>query len=163
MHTKPGRRQAQERWNPRSVRRRKTGQRSGMITSSQKGKGMEPFVRRSHLLVSARDETQVDMSWRHAADAVILDLADTVPDAEKPRARANIQAAIPVAARGGAEVFVRINKELAYADILASAWPGLTGIVVTGVETAADVEEIVTALAMAEKEHGLANGSLSII
>src|SRR5215467_14577648 len=117
---------------------------------------MEPFVRRSHLLVSVRDETQVDMSWRHGADAVILDLADTVPDAEKPRVRANIRAAIPVAARGGAEVFVCINKELAYADIIASAWPSLTGIVVTGVETAADMEEIATALAVAEKEHGFA-------
>src|SRR5215831_4122827 len=124
---------------------------------------MEPFVRRSHLLVSARDETQVDMSWRHAADAVILDLAGTVPDAEKPRARTNIRAAIPIAARGGAEVFVRVNKELAYADIMASAWPGLTGIVVTGVETAAEAAEIATVLAVAEKEHGLANGSLSII
>src|SRR5919109_3225199 len=124
---------------------------------------MEPFVRRSHLLVSARDEAQVDMSWQHAADAVILDLADAVPDVEKPHARANIQAAIPVAARGGAEVFVRINKELAYADIMASAWPGLTGIVLTGAETAADVEEIATTLAVAEKEHGIANGTLSLI
>jgi citrate lyase subunit beta/citryl-CoA lyase len=131
--------------------------------SSQKGKGMEPFVRRSHLLVSAPDEAQVDMSWRHAADAVILDLAEAVPDVEKPRARANIKAAIPVAARGGAEVFVRINKELAHADIMASAWPGLRGIVLTGVETAADVEEATTTLAVAEKEHGIASGSLAII
>src|SRR5215510_13116051 len=124
---------------------------------------MEPFVRRSHLLVSAQDEAQVDMSWRHAADAVILDLADTVPDIEKPQARATIKAALPVAARGGAEVFVRINTELAYADLMASAWPGLTGVVVTGAETAADVEEIATVLAVAEREHGMANGSLSII
>ena len=49
---------------------------------------MEPMVRRSHLLVSARDEAQVDMSWKHAADAVILDMADAVPEVEKPRARA---------------------------------------------------------------------------
>ena len=103
------------------------------------------------------------MSWKHAADAVILDLADAVPEVEKLRARANIKAAIPVAARGGAEVFVRIHKELAYADIMASAWPGLTGVVLTGAETAADVEEIATVLAVAEKEHGIASGSLSII
>ena len=124
---------------------------------------MEPLVRRSHLLVSARDEAQVDMSWKQAADAVILDLADAVPEVEKPRARANIKAAIPVAARGGAEVFVRINKELAYADIMASAWPGLTGVVLTGAETASDVEEIATVLAVTEKEHGIANESLFII
>src|SRR5215831_5560872 len=138
-------------------------QSAGSLTSSQRRQGMEPFVRRSHLLVSARDEAQVDRSWTHGADAVVLDFANTVPDIEKPRARANVKAAIPVAARGGAEVFVRINKELAYADIMASAWPGLTGVVVTGAETAADVEEIATTLAVAEKEHGIANGSLSII
>jgi len=124
---------------------------------------MESVVRRSHLLVSARDEAQVDMSWRHAADAVVLDLADAVPDGEKPRARANVKAAIPVASRGGAEVFVRINTELAYADIMASAWPGLTGVVLTGAETAADVAEIATTLEAAEKERGIAKGSLSII
>src|SRR5258706_2676438 len=105
--------------------------------SSQKGRGMEPFVRRSHLLVSVRDEAQVEMSWTHNADAVILDLADSVPDSEKQRARAYVKAALPVAARGGAEVFVRLNKELEHADIAASTWPGLTGIVLTGAETAA--------------------------
>jgi citrate lyase subunit beta / citryl-CoA lyase len=124
---------------------------------------MEPFVRRSHLIVSARDEAQVQTSWTHDADAVILDLTDSVPDVDKPQARDNIKAAIPVAARGGAEVFVHINKELAYADIMASAWPGLKGIVLTGPETTTDVEETATILAMAEKERGMANGALHII
>lgn len=124
---------------------------------------MEPVVRRSHLIVSAWDEAQVDTSWTHNADAVVLDLADSVPDVEKPRARDNIKAAIPVAARGGAEVFVRINRELAYADIMASAWPGLSGVVLTGAETAADIAETATTLAVAEKERGIASGALSII
>jgi citrate lyase subunit beta/citryl-CoA lyase len=124
---------------------------------------MEPFVRRSHLLVSARDEAHIEKSWTHAADAVVLDLADTVPDTDKPSARANIKAALPIAARGGAEVFVRLNKALAYADIVAAAWPGLSGVVLTGAETAADVEEIAATLAVAEKERGIASGALSII
>src|SRR5262245_22507682 len=120
---------------------------------------MEPFVRRSHLIVSARDEAQVEVSWTHNADAVILDLADAVPEVDKPRARDNIKAAIPIAARGGAEVFVRINKELAYADIAASTWPSLTGVVVTGAETAAEVAETATTLAGFEKDRGIANGA----
>ena len=124
---------------------------------------MEPFVRRSHLIVSARDEAQVEASWMHNADAVILDLADTVPEVDKPRARDNVKAALPIVARGGAEVFVRINTELAYADIAASTWPGLTGVVLTGAETAAEVAEIATTLAGCEKERGIANGALSII
>ena len=124
---------------------------------------MEPFVRRSHLIVSAADEAQVETSWKHNADAVILDVADAVPEADKARVRASIKIAIPMAARGGAEVFVRITKALAYADIAASAWPGLTGIVLPGAETAADVEQVATTLAACEKERGIANGALHII
>ena len=124
---------------------------------------MEPFVRRSHLLVSALDETGVETSWNHGADAVILDLTDTVPEARKPGARDRLKTAVSVAARGGAEVFVRINKPLAYADIAAATWPGLTGIVLPGAETAADVADIDTTLAAFEQERGFANGALHVI
>ena len=124
---------------------------------------MEPFVRRSHLLVSAGDEAQLQTSWTHSADAVILDLADTVPVTEKARAREQIKTAIPVAARGGAEVFVRINQALAYADLAASVWPGLAGVVLTGAETAADVEAIAVILAGCERARGIAHGSLAMI
>jgi len=124
---------------------------------------MEPFVRRSHLIVSAGDEAQVDTSWKHDADAVILDLTDSVPNGDKPRARENLKAAIPIACRGGAEVFVHISKELAYADIAAATWPGLKGVVYTGAETAADVAGIASTLAGFEKERGIAHGALQII
>ncbi|ETW92878.1 MAG: hypothetical protein ETSY1_41725 [Candidatus Entotheonella factor] len=124
---------------------------------------MEPFVRRSHLVVSALDETQVEASWTHDADAVILDLTDAVPEPDKPRARERLKTAIPTAARGGAEVFVHINKALAYADIAASVQPGLKGVMVTGMACAADVEEIDITLAAFERERGLAHGALHII
>ena len=124
---------------------------------------MEPFVRRSHLVVSTADEAQMATSWRHEADAVVLDLTDTVPMAEKPQVRTRIQPALAIAARGGAEVFVRINKALAYADIMAAAWPGLNGVVFPGAECAAEVVEIATILAACEKERGIAPGTLLMI
>jgi citrate lyase subunit beta/citryl-CoA lyase len=124
---------------------------------------MEPFIRRSHLVVSALDEAQVESSWRHNADAVILDLTDAVPDMDKPRARDRLKTAIPIAARGGAEVFVHINKALAYADLAASVQPGLKGVVVTGMEQAADVEAIDTTLAAFERDRGLVHGTLQVI
>jgi citrate lyase beta subunit len=46
---------------------------------------------------------------------------------------------------------------------MASAWPGLKGIVLTGAETAAEVAESATILAAAEKERGIVHGSLHII
>lgn len=124
---------------------------------------MEPFVRRSHLIVSMLDEAQVETSWKHEADAVVLDLADSVPAADKPQARASVKAAIGVAARGGAEVFAQINKALAYADMAASVWPGLSGIVLPGAETAAEVEEAADMLTSFERERGIAPGTLQII
>ncbi len=124
---------------------------------------MEPFVRRSHLIVSALDKAQVEASWTHDADAVVLDLTDTVPQADKSLAREGVTTAISVASRGGAEVFAHINKSLAYADIAASAWPGLKGVVFTGAETAAEVEEIDMTLTEFEKHRGMPRGSLHII
>jgi citrate lyase subunit beta/citryl-CoA lyase len=124
---------------------------------------MKPFVRRSQLIVSALDEMQVKTSWTHHADAVVLDLTDTVPEADKSRARDGVKAAIPVASRGGAEVFVHINKLLAYADIEASAWPGLKGIVFTGAASATDVEDLAATLETFERSRGMANGALHLI
>jgi citrate lyase subunit beta/citryl-CoA lyase len=124
---------------------------------------MEPFVRRSHLVVSVLDETLVQTAWTHQADAVVLDLADSIANTDKPRARDAIKAAIPVVSRGGAEVFVRINKTLAYADIEASVWPGFKGIVYSGAETAADIEAIDAMLTEFEKQRGLPSGASHII
>ncbi len=45
---------------------------------------------------------------------MIPDLADTVPGETKPDARGLVKESIPIAARGGAGVFVRINKPLAF-------------------------------------------------
>jgi len=124
---------------------------------------MQPFVRRSHLMVSALDEAQLQTAWTHQADAVVLDLADAIPAIDKPRARAAIKAAIPVVSRGGAEVFVRINKAHAYADVAASAWPGFKGVVFSGAENAADIEAIDTILTEYEKQRGIVAGSSHII
>jgi citrate lyase subunit beta/citryl-CoA lyase len=114
-------------------------------------------------MVSALDEAQRQTAWTHQADAVVLDLADSIADTDKPRARDAIKAAIPVASRGGAEVFVRINKALAHADIEAAAWPGFKGVVFTGAESAADIEEIDAILAECEKQRGMPSGSSHII
>lgn len=99
----------------------------------------------------------------HGADAVVLDLADSVEDADKARARELVRESIPVAGRGGAEVFVRVNKPLLYADCEASAWPGVKGIVFSNAETGAEIEEASAVLEEMEKRHGISRGTLQII
>ncbi|MBI2886516.1 MAG: hypothetical protein HYY02_04850 [Chloroflexi bacterium] len=123
---------------------------------------MEEIVRRSILLVSVADQEAIASCWRHGADAVVLDLGDEVPETAKPQARAQVREATSTARRGGAEVFVRINRELAHADLEASAWPGLTGIALPSPQVAADVRDAAEILAAMEQQHGIPVGSLQL-
>ena len=124
---------------------------------------MDPFVRRSYLVVSPLNEDEVAASWTHNADAVILDLAGPVPDARKAEARASLAHAVPVAGKGAAEVFVRVNKDLLYADVKAAAVPGLRGIVLGGPGCASDVERADAILGEMEARKGIPEGHLQIV
>lgn len=122
----------------------------------------ETLIRRSILLVSLADREAVEASWRHGADAIALDLADGVPEPALEGARGFARQAVALARRGGAEVFIRISRATAHADIEAAAWPGLTGIMLPSPEAGADILEIQAILVEAERRHGIASGALQI-
>ncbi len=117
------------------------------------------IVRRSLLAVSVFDAEHVADCWRYGADAVILDITAGDPET----ARCEVRASVNTARRGGAEVFVKVNPQLAYADIEAAAWPGLTGIVISSPEREQDVSTIAEILEDTERRHGIVSGSLQII
>jgi len=78
---------------------------------------------------------------------VVFDLEDMVHDSRKFEARARVKDGIEAARRGGAEVFVRCDLELLYADLEASIWRGIEGIMlpkVTRVEEVKSAEETLT-------------------
>ena len=124
---------------------------------------MPPLIRRSNLFVSVTDGAAVAGCWRHQADAITLDLAQGVAAGRKSEARTLLSDGIPLAARGGAEVFVRVNRAFAFADIEAAAGPRLTGIVLPGVESAGEITEISQFLGQVERSKGLVGESLQII
>ena len=124
---------------------------------------MIELVRRSNLLVPLTDLPGVEGAWRHNADAVTLDLADGVPASRRVEARSQVQEAISQVARGGAEVFVRAGKPFLVADLEASVWPGLSGVVLSAVGSAADVARAAEVLDDLEGHRGLEPGSLQII
>ncbi len=124
---------------------------------------MAILVRRSNLMVPVPDSDMVSHAWRHNADAITLDLEDGVVATREAEARSLVKAAIAPSGQGAAEVFVRVNKSFLQADLDASVWPGLRGIMLPRVESAAEVidaAEIVTAL---ERQRGIAVGSLCFI
>ena len=117
---------------------------------------MSILVRRSNLLVPLSDAAGVSNAWRYDADAITLDFTGAA-------ARGGARDAVASAAQGAAEVFVRVRNECLREDFEAAVAPGLRGIMLAPVESAAQVVaagEIVSAL---ESARGLANGSLQLI
>ena len=109
---------------------------------------------RSLLFVPVLAERFVVKAHTRGADAIILDLEDSIVPANKSAARAAVAAAVPrVAQRGpegrGADVVVRINRplDLAVPDIAAAVMPGVAALMlpkVMGPEHVRLLAELVT-------------------
>ncbi|SFL36305.1 HpcH/HpaI aldolase/citrate lyase family protein [Pelosinus propionicus] len=121
-------------------------------------------VRRSRLIMPANAPKFVERAYLRNADAIVLDLEDSVPNSEKVATRALIKDLIPVVGKGGSDVFVRVNnvKELLKDDIEASVWPGVEGIYLPKVESTAEVHGIEKLIAELEKKRGIPVGQIKI-
>lgn len=115
------------------------------------------LVRRSVLMVELSDQTAVSGAWRHDADAIVLALSDDLAST-----RARMPSAIADGKRGGAEVFVRVNRRRAYAQVKTALQSDPHGVVLTDPETADDVAELEAMLSEREREEGLLPGSVEI-
>ena len=105
---------------------------------------------RSLLFVPVTAERFVSKAHARGADAIIVDLEDSILPAHKDAARAALAAAVPRVAQGGADVVVRINRplDLAVADIGAAVMPGVAALMlpkVMGPEHVRLLAELVTA------------------
>jgi citrate lyase subunit beta/citryl-CoA lyase len=112
-------------------------------------------IRRSWLIVPAHDETRLTEAAQAGADVIVLDLQDLVHDTKKHEARARIRDAIPRLCAAGVEVFVRADIELLYADLHASVWRGLSGVMLPGVTSVAQVQEADSLLGALQAERGV--------
>lgn len=94
-----------------------------------------PRIWRSMLYVPANVPRFVAKSATAGADAILLDLEDSIPHERKAEARAALATAIPIARAGGSEVLVRVNRplRLAVGDIEAAVAAGADGILLTKV------------------------------
>jgi citrate lyase subunit beta/citryl-CoA lyase len=93
---------------------------------------------RSLLYVPVSSERFLAKAHERGADAIILDLEDGVAPAEKDGARARLDAAVAMAARGGATIFVRINSEpeRIFRDAEAACRAGAAGLFVAKARSA---------------------------
>ena len=125
---------------------------------------MNGFVRRSSLIFPVNVPRFVEKAYTRGADCVIMDLEDSVPEAEKRSARALVKGSIPVVGKGGGDVAVRINRpfEEARRDLEASVWPGLTCVALPKVESAEEVRLRDAVITELEARRGLPPGSVQL-
>jgi citrate lyase subunit beta/citryl-CoA lyase len=124
------------------------------------------LILRTLLFVPGNQERRLEKARLIPADALILDLEDSVPPSEKDSARKMVAASISELASLGKDIFVRINAlptPYAVSDIEAVATRGLRGICLPKSESADDIRKADGLLADAEKRSGLAKGSIAIL
>ncbi|WP_068160586.1 HpcH/HpaI aldolase/citrate lyase family protein [Rhodococcus phenolicus] len=101
---------------------------------------IRPELARSWLLVPGHAADRFDPAAASRADAVVLDLEDAVPAADKPDARAGVVDWL----RGGGTAWVRINDATTafWADDLDAlrATPGLEGVMLAKTESGQQVD-----------------------
>src|SRR5215510_1492923 len=126
-----------------------------MPEGASKEELMGDRIRRSWLIVPAHDDARLAEAAHAGADVIVLDLQDMVHDTKKPLARARIRDTIPRLCAQGAEVFVRADIELLYADLYASVWRGLNGVILPGVTSVAQVQDADSLLGALQAERGV--------
>ena len=122
-------------------------------------------VWRSLLYVPVNVDRFVDKAHTRGADCIQLDLEDSVPAAEKDRARALVRQAAAKVRRGGADVIVRINRPLSLAvrDIEASVCPDVIGLAIPKVDGPSHVRLLDELAGELEQRAGLAAGHTKFI
>jgi citrate lyase subunit beta/citryl-CoA lyase len=120
---------------------------------------------RSLLFVPAHEARFVARAHDRGADAIILDLEDAVPAAEKDGARAGLVAAAASVGQAGAAVMVRVNRGIRplARDLEAAVWPGIAALVLPKVESAAWVAEVAAAVAELEGERDLVPEAIGLV
>jgi citrate lyase subunit beta/citryl-CoA lyase len=122
------------------------------------------LVRRSALFVPVNVPRFVEKAYARDADALILDLEDSIPPAEKRAAREEVRTAMRECARGGADIEVRINKPyaLAVADLDACVWPGLDCVHFPKAESAREIRLLDQLITEREVARGLPPGGIQL-
>ena len=120
---------------------------------------------RSLLFVPADSERKFARAQTAGADALILDLEDSVAASRKQDARAHVASLLTGASTAGWRFFVRINplsSGLALQDLASVVKPGLDGILLPKSEGGGDVHRLGHHLDALEAHAGMANGSVKI-
>jgi len=121
-------------------------------------------LNRSFLFAPGNVARRVEKALTLEADAIIVDLEDSVALAEKAATRKSVAEALRRPRRGRG--YVRVNapsSEFCYRDLVETLHPQVDGVVVPKIESAADLHAVDWLMANLERECGVEPGTLDLI
>jgi len=122
-------------------------------------------VMRSVLYVPGNNEKMLGKANSFPADIITLDLEDSVPPAEKEKARQFVREYLKIAGANGSEVYVRINNWetlLTDDDLEAIVHEGLHGVTLAKCGHPDNVKRLDWKLEELERRRGLEVGSIKV-
>lgn len=123
---------------------------------------MNNRVSRCAMFVTPTNPRFIDKAWTRGGDVYILDIEDSIAPAEKERCRTLIRESIEKASKGGASIYVRINKPFVDADLPYAVWPGVDRIMLPKTESAAEMQHAHEIISRLELERGIPPGSIEL-
>src|SRR3954471_8874286 len=121
-------------------------------------------LNRSFLFAPGNVARRVEKALTLEADAVIVDLEDSVATSEKAATRKLVAEALSKPRRGRG--YVRVNAAstpFCYADLVATIHKAVDGVLLPKVESAAELHAVDWLLANLEREHGIVEGSIDLM
>lgn len=123
---------------------------------------MNNRVARCSMFVTPTNPRFIDKAWTRGGDVYILDMEDSIAPAEKQRCRTLIRESIAKANKGGASIYVRINKPYVDADLPYAVWPGVDRIMLPKTESAAEFRRVHEIILRLEKDRGIVPGTIEL-
>ncbi|MGM8931669.1 HpcH/HpaI aldolase/citrate lyase family protein [Salinicola halophyticus] len=120
---------------------------------------------RSLLYVPANNERFLAKATQRGADAIILDLEDSVPVDLKTEAQRKLPETIAALAGKGPDILVRVNSSLRHCveDIAAAVRPGVAALFLPKIASEGHLELLSGYVDEVEREQGMVMGSIALV
>src|SRR6195256_2721655 len=123
---------------------------------------MNNRVSRCSMFVTPTNPRFIDKAWTRGGDVYILDIEDSIAPAEKERCRTLIRESIHKASKGGASIYVRINKPFVDADLPYAVWAGVYPTMLPKTESAAEMQHAHEIISRLERERWVPEGCIEL-
>lgn len=117
-------------------------------------------VWRSLMFVPVNVQKFVDKAPSVGADAIVLDLEDSIAPQDKAAARGLVKDAAKVVSTTGSDVLVRVNRplDLCVRDIETVVSPAITALMIPKIESAGHVRLLAELVSACEERQGMRRG-----